>query len=168
MKLPFRFAFPLTALMAGALSLPLAGPARAQATHPEGSPPPAGAPMPFAPPGHPMLHGIALSDAQQEKLFDLALGQARPLRDKWQALEKAEAALAAGRADEARLPALVEARARAWADFTLLRLRSEGQMLALLTPEQRRQVENRRPPAPPRELPEERRPAEAGRPPDYR
>jgi Spy/CpxP family protein refolding chaperone len=168
MKLPFRFTFPLTALMAGALSLPLAGPAQAQAARPEGTPPPVGAPMPFAPPGHPMLHGIALSGAQQDKLFDLALEQARPLREKWQALEQAEAALAAGRTDEARLPALVEARARAWADFTLLRLRSEGQMLALLTPEQRRQVENRRPPAPPRERPEERRPGEAGHPPACR
>lgn len=88
---------------------------------------------------------IQLSEAQKDKLFDLFLNQARAMRDKGKALQKADAELRAVTAgDDSRLRSLVDARAKAWAEVTLLRLRGERQALEVLTPEQRRQVEELR------------------------
>jgi len=96
-------------------------------------------------PGFPFLRGVELSEAQKDKLFELFLAQARSLRDKVKALQKADADLrAAAGADEARLRPLVDARARAWSELTLQHLRQERQALEVLTPEQRRQVEELR------------------------
>ena len=96
-------------------------------------------------PAMPFPREIQLSEAQKDKLFDLFLNQARVMRDKGKALQKADADLrAAAGGDESRLRSLVDARAKAWAEVTLLRLRGERQALEVLTPEQRRQVEELR------------------------
>jgi len=96
-------------------------------------------------PAMPFPREIQLSEAQKDKLFDLFLNQARVMRDKGKALQKADADLrAAAGGDEGRLRSLVDARAKAWAEVTLLRLRGERQALEVLTPEQRRQVEELR------------------------
>ena len=96
-------------------------------------------------PAMPFPREIQLSEAQKDKLFDLFLNQARAMRDKGKALQKADAELRAVTAgDDSRLRSLVDARAKAWAEVTLLRLRGERQALEVLTPEQRRQVEELR------------------------
>lgn len=158
MKLSSTFVSPLLALGL-VLGLGQAFPARAEvpvprpvaagcrAPVPEGGPRHGGMPGPAfeALPGLAFLGGLQLNEAQQDQLFDLSLKQARALRDQGKVLQRAEAELRAAAhaadGDEARLRPLLETRARAWNELTLLRFRYERQALEVLTPEQRRQVE---------------------------
>ncbi len=137
-----------------ALGLPL--PARAQMPPGPELPPPqrlAGAdcrPGPFqGEPLPPFLAGLGLSEAQQDKLFELMHGQARQRRELGKALARADAALAelglSPAYDEARVRALAQRRAEALAELTLLQVRSEHQMYELLTPEQRQTLASRPP-----------------------
>ncbi|WP_317203492.1 Spy/CpxP family protein refolding chaperone [Janthinobacterium sp.] len=118
-------------------------------------PPPPGAaprhaegPPPFGRHGHggaPFLRGLELSEAQQDKIFAIEHAQEPLLREQHKIVAKAHEALhaltLAASFDEARGAALAQTAAQAMARIALLRARGEQQILALLTPAQRQQME---------------------------
>jgi protein CpxP len=115
-----------------------------------------GAPGPDAPPFHSELHALHrldLSEAQQDKLFAITHAAAPRQREQEKAERKAhDALLALGRSasfDEARAGAAARDLGQAIANGALLRARLESQVLAVLTPEQREHLRERRPPGPP-------------------
>jgi periplasmic protein CpxP/Spy len=102
----------------------------------------------FRAPGLPFLHGLELSDSQQDKLFQLMHNQAPYLREQHRAHEKAMRALHemgdAEKFDDAAATRLAQAAAQAQANLTLSHIRTHQKVLALLTPEQRKQLEERK------------------------
>lgn len=164
-----------TFLLAAALAFPVAAQAADMPPPPE-----AGRPMPCMPhepgerapggpgpglrhPGEmggepPFLRGLALSEAQQDKVFAILHAQAPLLREQHKAAASAHEALhaltRADKFDEGKAGALAQSASQAMARIALLHARAEQQMLALLTPEQRKQLEQRgqdgpqRPPRP--------------------
>lgn len=120
---------------------------------PCGEPPPpvAGSGLPHRPGGGffepmpPYLLGLQLDEAQRDKVFAVLHAQAPLLREQAKALHQAETALRAlsfaAAFDDARARTLADASARAMAELTLLRARGDSQILAILTPEQRRRVD---------------------------
>lgn len=149
-------------LLAIALSLPSLAPAHGMPPAPEACPMPGHAgplPMPGLPGAEPMppfLRGLALSEAQQDAIFDLFNGQARGLRERMKVIDKTEKELRAialsANFDEDRAHALVEAAGIAMAQIKYMQVRTEHQLYSMLTPEQRQQVDatKARPPARPR------------------
>lgn len=145
----------LSLLLLSACSMPLVALAQ-QAPRPDGPPPHAmeGAPPGFGPGGPgaqglpPFMHGIELSEAQQDKVFAATYAQAPLLREQQKIAYKAHAQLrelaASSAYDDARASALANAAAQAMAKISLQQARLEQQLLALLTPEQRKQAEQRR------------------------
>jgi len=145
-------------LMAAAMALPLAASAE-EGVPPEGDRPPMDGPrggMPgghpgrpghFGAPGMPFLHGIELSDSQEDKIFLLMHGQEPYLREQQRAHEKAMRALHemrnADKFDDAAAAKLAQAAAQAQANLMLAHIRTHQKVLALLTPEQRRQLDER-------------------------
>lgn len=111
---------------------------------PRGAPPPGQYGMPG--PGLPFLRGIDLTEAQQDKIFAILHGQVPYLREQHKAREKAERALSelhgAARYDDAAAVKLAQAAGQAMANITLQHLRTEQKVLAVLTPEQRKQVDD--------------------------
>jgi len=110
----------------------------------------------FGMPGEaPFLRGLDLTEAQQDRIFTIIHGQVPYLREQHKAREKADRALfelhGAAKYDDAAAARLAQASAQAMANITLQHLRTEQKVLAVLTAEQRRQVEDRkaRPPRPP-------------------
>lgn len=103
---------------------------------------------PGAPGLPPFLRGIDLSEAQQDKVFAATYAQAPLLREQEKIAYKAHAqlrALAASSAyDDARASALANTAAQAMAAISLQQARLEQQLLAVLTPEQRKQAQQRR------------------------
>nr|WP_314544325.1 Spy/CpxP family protein refolding chaperone [uncultured Massilia sp.] len=99
--------------------------------------------MPF---GH--FHGLKLTDAQQDKLFNIMHAQAPQRREHEKAIRKAEEGLrelgGAERFDDARAAALTRDLGQAIAAAELLRVRTQSQALAVLTPEQRAEWRERR------------------------
>ncbi|PLY44315.1 hypothetical protein CSZ94_06135 [Janthinobacterium sp. ROICE36] len=114
--------------------------------------------MPGPPPGlghgpggpglPPFLHGIDLSEAQQDKVFAATYAQAPLLREQEKIAFKAHAQLRelAGSSayDDAKASALANTAAQAMATISLQQARLEQQLLAVLTPEQRKQAQQRR------------------------
>ena len=104
---------------------------------------PDGEPGPFGTP--PFLRGLGLSDAQNDRVFTILHAQAPKRRALDIAERKADEALH----DLAREPALDQARAataaqalgQAIADQELLRLQTRALLKAVLTPEQRAQLD---------------------------
>lgn len=96
----------------------------------------------------PFLHGIDLSEAQQDKVFAATYAQAPLLREQEKIAFKAHAQLRelAGSStyDDAKAGALANTAAQAMAKISLLHARLEQQLLAVLTPEQRKQAQQRR------------------------
>lgn len=92
-------------------------------------------------PGLPFLRGIALSEAQQDRLFAIMHAQAPQLREQDKAERKAIDALhamrEAGQYDETRAAAQAKALGQAIAARELLRVRTAAQVMALLTPQQK-------------------------------
>ena len=148
-------------LLLSACSMPLLALAQ-QEPAPDGTPPRA---MPGPPPGFghgpghgpggpgaqglpPFLHGIDLSEAQQDKVFAATYAQAPLLREQEKIAFKAHAQLRelAGSSayDDAKASALASTAAQAMAQISLLHARLEQQLLAVLTPEQRKQAQQRR------------------------
>lgn len=118
--------------------------------------------MPFGPAGMggepPFLRGLELSEAQQDKVFAIVHAQEPYLRDQGKALAKAHAALRAlahaAQYDDARATTLAQAGAQAMANIMLQHVRTEQKLLALLTPEQRKRLDDRaQAPDQPRQLP---------------
>jgi Spy/CpxP family protein refolding chaperone len=117
-------------------------------SHPRGAPygPPPGGPGMMHREPH-FLHGLDLSEAQQDKVFTILHGQEPYLREQGKALRKAQEALhALGRADkydDAQAGSLAQAAAQAMSNLELQRVRTEQKLLAVLTPEQRKQLDQR-------------------------
>jgi Spy/CpxP family protein refolding chaperone len=108
-------------------------------------------------PGHGRGHmgflgHLQLSEAQQDKLFAIHHAAAPQRREQEKAIRHAHEALRAlgdsAQFDEARANAAARELGQAIAAEALLRTRVHAQMLALLTPEQREQLRQRRPQAP--------------------
>lgn len=100
-----------------------------------------GAPPPF-------LHGLHLTDEQQDKVFAIVYAAAPALREQSKTLHKAHEALhelnQSDQYDESRVKSLAEAAAKAESQMTVLRMRTEHEIFALLTPEQKKQLEEHR------------------------
>jgi len=130
----------LSLLLLSACSMPLVALAQ-QELAPDGPPP-------QAMPGPAFLRGIALSEAQQDKVFAATYAQAPLLREQEKIAFKAHAQLrelaASDAYDDAKAGALASTAAQAMATISLLQARLEQQLLAVLTPEQRQQARQRR------------------------
>ena len=132
-------------LLLSACSMPLLALAQ-QEFAPDG---PLARAMPGPPPGlPPFLHGIELSEAQQDKVFAATYAQAPLLREQEKIAFKAHAQLrelaASSTYDDAKAGALANTAAQAMATISLQQARLEQQLLAVLTPEQRKQAQQRR------------------------
>lgn len=96
----------------------------------------------------PFLRGLELSEAQQDKVFAATYAQAPLLREQQKIAFKAHEQLrelaASNHYDDAKAVALANGAAQAMATISLQHARLEQQLLAVLTPEQRQQVEARR------------------------
>ncbi len=112
-------------------------------------PPPGG---PGLPP--PILHGLDLTEAQQDKVFDILHAQAPYVREQDKALRKARAALHAlassAQYDDTKAASAAQAAAQAVSNLELSRVRTEQKLLAVLTAEQRKQALQRAAAMPPR------------------
>ena len=119
-------------------------------------PPPPGGPGPGfghgpgpewgAPP--PFLAGLKLTEDQQDKVFAIVYKAAPTLREQSKALHKAHEALmelsASEPFDESKAKSLADTAAKADGQLTLLRARTEHEIYAVLTPEQRKEVTEHR------------------------
>ena len=89
----------------------------------------------------PFLIGLKLSEAQQDKIFEIMHGAAPLLREQAKALRKAEEEarnlMFAERDDERATQVIAENIGRNVSEMHRLRLRTDRQILQLLTPEQR-------------------------------
>ncbi|MYN45982.1 periplasmic heavy metal sensor [Pseudoduganella sp. FT93W] len=100
-------------------------------------------------PGHrpPFLHGIDLTEAQQDKVFAILHAQAPYLREQGKLAAKASEALRAlGRAeqyDDAKAVALAREAATAMSNLALQQVRTEQKLLAVLSAEQRKKLAER-------------------------
>ena len=94
------------------------------------------------------LQRLDLSEAQEDKIFDLMHQRAPNMRQQMKALKKNERELQALRQsaqfDEAQAKALIDNIARQRADIELSRLQGERQVLDVLTPEQRQKLQDLR------------------------
>lgn len=92
----------------------------------------------------PFLHGLDLSETQRDAIFAILHADAPAVRDRMKAAHKAHEALRdlslSGKYDETKAKELAETAADNMAVLSLLRSRSESRIYALLTPEQRKQV----------------------------
>lgn len=97
----------------------------------------------------PHLRGLSLTEAQQDKVFEIMHAQAPVMRDKAKALRKAETDLRAltSAADysEAKARALADEAAKAMSEMTLARAKADRQVFEVLTPEQRKQMAEAKP-----------------------
>jgi Spy/CpxP family protein refolding chaperone len=96
-------------------------------------------------PGPPMLRGLALSAAQQDRVFVIVHAHAPLLREKANAARRAHDELRAltmsMEYDKARAKSLADAGARALGELALMRADGEHQIYVALTDEQREQLE---------------------------
>lgn len=108
------------------------------------------------------MRRLNLSEAQQDKLFNIRHAAEPQRREHMKAIRKAHEGLAelarSDRFDDARATALSRELGQAVAAEALLRARTEAQALAVLTPEQREQLRRHRTPGP------QLRPGQPGRP----
>jgi len=145
-------------LLAAAMALPLLARAE-EGLPPEGDHPPLAGPRGEGPRGEfpggrfggrglPFLHGLELSESQEDKLFLLMHNQAPYLREQQRAHDKAMRALHemrdAEKFDDAAAAKLAQAVAQAEANLALAHIRTHQKVLALLTPEQRKQLDERK------------------------
>jgi Spy/CpxP family protein refolding chaperone len=102
----------------------------------------------------PFFHGVELTEAQQDKIFAILHAEAPYLREQSKAAAKARAALHAlanaDQYDDAKAASLAQAAATADANIALQHVRTRQKLLAVLTPEQRKQQVDDKPGRPPR------------------
>ncbi len=95
-----------------------------------------------------LLRGLDLTEAQRDKIFELMHAQAPALRDKAKEMHKARTELRrlafSAEYDEAKVMALSEANAKAMAEMAQMRARLGHEIYQILTPEQRKTLEERR------------------------
>ena len=162
-------------LMAAALVLPLLAPAtvRAEADQgpgdgrgpgqqhegprgfgPEHGPGFGPGPGAGAGPMGPRFHGIKLSEEQDDKVFAILHDEEPYLREQFKVASKAQRALHeladADKYDDAKAAALATEAATAEANISLQHMRTQQKLLAVLTPEQRKQMAEDQPQHPPR------------------
>jgi periplasmic protein CpxP/Spy len=110
---------------------------------PEFGPPGVG----FGPAPH-FLAGLHLTDDQQDKVFAILYAAAPAMHEQSKALRKAHEALRdlneSPQYDENRVKGLADSAAKADSELTVLRARTEHEIFALLTAEQRKQLEEHR------------------------
>lgn len=108
----------------------------------------------FGPGRPPFFHGIELTDAQDDKIFAILHAEAPYLREQSRAAAKAHEALRAlakaDKYDDAKAAALAQAEATAESNLALQHVRTQQKLLAVLTPEQRKQQAEGKPGRPPR------------------
>jgi Spy/CpxP family protein refolding chaperone len=96
----------------------------------------------------PFLHGIELTEAQQDKVFEIMHNLAPQMREKAKAAHKARKELhelaTSQNYDESKAKSLTDTLARTQADMMLMHIRTDRQILALLTAEQRKQIDERK------------------------
>ena len=97
----------------------------------------------------PMLRGIALTEAQQDKVFAILHAQAPALRSAAKAARNAHDALGAlatsAQYDATKAKALADTEGRANAELAMLRAEGDHQIFMALTREQREQIGPARP-----------------------
>ncbi len=97
------------------------------------------------------LRGLNLTETQRDKVFEIMHAQEPAMRDKAKALHKSQEDLRALGASpdysDARARVLADASAKSMADMALLRVKTDRQIYELLTPEQRKQMAEMKPPA---------------------
>jgi Spy/CpxP family protein refolding chaperone len=95
------------------------------------------------------LHRLELTEAQQDKIFNLMHAQAPAMREQMKTLRKAEDELRNLRTsadfNEAKAKTLIDRIASLRADHEMARLQTERQILDVLTPEQRQKLSEIRP-----------------------
>jgi len=95
-----------------------------------------------------MLQGLGLDEAQRDRIFGIRHAAAPALREKGKAMRAAHQELAAvamaTEYDAARAKAAAERLARATADLAELRARTHNEVFRVLTPEQQKQLQERR------------------------
>ncbi len=110
-------------------------------------PPPDAPPPGFMPP-LPSLRGIKLTEAQEDKLFDLIMAQAPMERAKakeaFKALDELRRLADGDRFDREKARQLAETHAQAMAQLALMHAELDAKVRALLTPEQRKQADEAR------------------------
>ncbi|NHQ90150.1 Spy/CpxP family protein refolding chaperone [Janthinobacterium lividum] len=103
---------------------------------------------PGAPGLPPFMRGIELSEVQQDKIFAATYAQAPLLREQekiaFKAHEQLRELAASSAYDDVKASALANTAAQAMAKISLQQARLEQQLLAVLTPEQRQQAQQRR------------------------
>jgi len=108
----------------------------------------------FGPGRPPFFRGIELTDAQDDKIFAILHAEAPYLREQSRAAARAHEALRAlakaDKYDDAKAAALAQAEATAEANIALQHVRTQQKLLAVLTPEQRKQQAEAKPGRPPR------------------
>ncbi len=108
----------------------------------------------FGPGRPPFFRGIELSEAQEDKVFAILHAEAPYLREQSKAAAKAHEALRemgkSDKYDDAKAAALAQAEATAEANIALQHVRTQQKLLAVLTPEQRKQQAEAKPGRPPR------------------
>jgi len=96
----------------------------------------------LAPP--PFLHWLNLSEAQEDKIFNIMLGDAPLVHEQEKLAHKSSqelhALLEQDRYDEGKIKSLTDMQAQAIAQLMMLHARGMHQILAVLTPEQRIQL----------------------------
>ena len=138
----------LTALLIAAATSLAVTPAFSQHL-PPGNPPPAHHfDLPPADPLPPLLHGIVLSDEQQDRLFELQQNARVTQRGRMKDLMKARGELRqlalSSDFDEARAKKLAETIASAQAELELQHARMDQMALRILSADQRRELASRR------------------------
>lgn len=138
-------------LIAACLAKPMSGYAQAM------TPPPAERMMQHSGPGEhgrgpgghgahglPFLRGVTLTEAQQDRVFAIMHAAEPQQREQMKSAHKAHEALnamaASGQFDEGKAAALAQTAGQAMAALALMHARTEAQVMALLTPEQRQQA----------------------------
>jgi Spy/CpxP family protein refolding chaperone len=105
-------------------------------------------PMGEGGPATAFLHGLELTEAQRDAIFNILQNQAPAVRDKQKALHKAFEALRvqakSDNYDEAKAREQAQAVADSSGSLSLLRARAEHDIYTLLTTEQRKQVDERK------------------------
>ena len=113
-----------------------------------GGPMQQGGPLQHGGPGLPFLHGVELTEAQQDKVFAITYAAEPAMREQGKAARTAHEALRAlaggTQFDDKKASALAQTIGQAAAAAALQQARIEAQVLALLTPEQRKQLADAR------------------------
>jgi len=93
----------------------------------------------------PFFRDVTLTEMQQDKIFATLHASAPTLREQGKLAKKSADAMReladSGSYDESKLKSLADTNARANADLMLMQARDIHQILALLSPEQRKQVD---------------------------